>query len=124
MQISINSFYGEISERLKVTDTIWTLQKIAKISTVELYGSDIKKAYHVVGIPLWVASINNLILDFIHLFIMSLVVFFIAPLAFNAKTPANLALYFLSLAIFIIVCLAVGIILGLFIKSTSKLTMA
>ena len=91
---------------------------------VELYGSEIKKAYKVGGMPLWVASINNFISAFVHLFIMSLGIFFIAPLAFDAKIPANLDLYFLSLAIFIIVCLAVGTVLGLLIKSISKLTMA
>ena len=91
---------------------------------VELYGSEIKKAYKVGGIPLWVASINNFISAFIHLFIMSLVIFIIAPLAFDAKIPANLILYFFSLKIFIIVSLAVGTVLGLLIKNISKLTMA
>lgn len=96
----------------------------APIPLVELYGSEIKKAYKVGGMPLWVASINNFISAFVHLFIMSLVIFIIAPLAFDAKIPPDLALYFLSLAIFIIVSLAVGTVLGLLIKNTSKLTMA
>ncbi len=90
---------------------------------VELYGSEIKKAYKVGGIPLWAASINNFISAFIHLFIMSLVIFFISPLAFGAKTPINLIHYFLSLTIFIMASLMVGTILGLYIKSLSKLTM-
>ncbi|MBV7275279.1 ABC transporter permease [Clostridiaceae bacterium UIB06] len=90
---------------------------------VELYGSEIKKAYKVGGIPLWVAGVNNFISAFVHLFIMSLVIFFIAPLAFNTKIPENLILYFLYLGIFIIACVAVGTVLGVLIKSTSKLTM-
>ncbi|AHF07109.1 ABC transporter permease [Desulfitobacterium metallireducens] len=91
---------------------------------VELYGSEIKKAFTVGGIPLWVASINNFISAFVHLFIMSLMIFIVAPIAFEAKMPVHLALYFFSLAIFIIVSLAVGTVLGLFIKNTSRLTMA
>lgn len=90
---------------------------------VELYNSDIKKALKVGGIPLWIPSINNFISAFVHLFMMSLVIFLAAPLAFDAKIPGNSAAYFLSLAIFIITCLAVGTVLGLLIKSTSKLTM-
>lgn len=90
---------------------------------IEVYGSEIKKAYKVGGIPLWVATINNFISAFVHLFIMSLVIFFTAPIAFHAKVPENLALYFLCLAIFIIVCLAVGTVLGLLIKNPSNLTM-
>lgn len=96
----------------------------APIPLLELYSSEIKKAYKVGGIPLWVASINNFISALIHLFIMSFVIFFIAPLAFEATIPSNIPLYFFSLTIFIIVCLAVGTVLGLSIKSTSKLTMA
>jgi ABC-2 type transport system permease protein len=91
---------------------------------VELYGSEIKKAYKVGGIPLWIASLNNFLSALIHLFLMSLAIFFIAPLAYEAKVPENLAVYFLSLAIFIIACLSVGTVLGLLIKSASKLTMA
>ena len=90
---------------------------------VELYGSEIKKAYKVGGIPSWVATINNFISAFVHLFIMSFVIFIIAPLAFNAKSPTDLPLYFISLAIFITVSLAVGTVLGLLIKSISNLTM-
>lgn len=90
---------------------------------VEVYGSEIKKAYRVGGIPLWVESVNNFVSAFVHLFIVSLVIFFVAPHAFNAKVPENLSAYFISLAIFIIVSLAVGTMLGLLIKSASNLTM-
>lgn len=96
----------------------------APIPLVELYGSDIKKAYKVGGIPLWVATVNNFISGFVHLFLMSLVIFLIAPFSFNAKTPANIIIYLISLSIFIIVCLAVGTVLGLSVRSVSKLTMA
>lgn len=90
---------------------------------VQLYGSEIKNAYKVGGIPLWVGTVNNFISAFVHLFVMSLVIFFVAPKVFNSKVPVNLFSYFISLAIFIMVSLAVGTVLGLFIKSTSKLTM-
>lgn len=94
------------------------------VPLTELYGSEIKKAYKVGGIPLWTASVNNFISAFIHLSIMSLVIFLVSPLAFDAKIPENLLIYFLSLGIFIIASLSVGTVLGLFIKSASKLTMA
>ncbi|NLK88311.1 MAG: ABC transporter permease [Clostridiaceae bacterium] len=89
---------------------------------VELLGSDIKKAYRVGGIPLWAALINNFSAAFIHIFMMSLVIFFVSPAAFDAKSPANPAVNFISLAIFIIVSLMVGTIFGLYVKSSSKLT--
>lgn len=90
---------------------------------VELYGSEIKKAYKLGGIPLWVAAVNNFISSFVHLFIMSFIIFLIAPIAFHASTPTALPNYFISLIIFIMSCLSVGTVLGLFIKKSSKLTM-
>lgn len=90
---------------------------------VELYGSEIKKAYKVGNIPLWMAALCNFISGFIHLFIVSLVIFFIAPLAFHAKLPQNILVYFFTLILFCISCLMIGTTLGLFIKSASKLTM-
>jgi len=90
---------------------------------VELYGSEMKKAYKVGGIPLWVIAANNFISAFIHLMIMSTVIFFAAPVVFGAKVPSNVPLYFLSLALFTVVCLALGTLPGLFLKSVSKLTL-
>lgn len=93
------------------------------IPLVELYGSEIKKAYKVGGIPMWVPAVNNFISGFIHLSVVSIIIFFVAPIAFGAKVPTNLPLYFSSLAVFIVVSVAVGTILGLMVKSESKLTM-
>lgn len=90
---------------------------------VELYGSEIKKAYSIGGIPLWVVAVNNYISAFIHLLMMSLIIFIFAPLAYNATVPTHLWLYFFSLVIFIMASLAVGTVLGLFIRSATKLTM-
>lgn len=93
------------------------------IPLVELYGSEIKKAYKVGGIPMWVPAVNNFISSFIHLYIVSLIIFFVSPIAFGSKVPNNLPLYFISLAVFIMVSVSVGTILGLMVKSESKLTM-
>ncbi len=93
------------------------------VPLVELYGSEIRKAYKVGNIPLWVSAVNNFISAFIHLFIVSVVIFLIAPIAFDASTPSNIPLYFVSVAVFIATCVSVGTALGLYIKATSKLTM-
>lgn len=90
---------------------------------VELYSSEIKKAYKVGGIPLWVASVNNFISAFVHLFIMSLIILVASPMVFKAKVPEGLVIYFISLGVFIFACLTVGTVLGLAMKSASKLTM-
>ncbi len=90
---------------------------------VELYGSDIKKSYKAGGIPLWIGMVNNLISAFLHLLLMSTIIYLVAPIAFEASTPESTPFYFLSLCIFLLVCLLIGSLIGLCVKNASKLTM-
>ena len=45
------------------------------------------------------------------------------PILFEAALPTNLPLFFLALAIYVIVSLSIGSILGLVVKNQAKLTM-
>ena len=92
-------------------------------SLVQIYGSDIKNVYKANGIPLSLGVITNFISAFIHLFIMSMIIFFTAPLIFDAVHPENLPLYFGSLAIFITSSIAIGSALGVLIKDQAKVSM-
>lgn len=91
---------------------------------IEFYGSENKKAYQVGHIPLWTMAISNFISVMIHLFIMSMIIFFSAPLLFDAPIPGNLTVYFISLFLLLIASLSVGMVFGLFFKSASKMGMA
>lgn len=90
---------------------------------VEIYGSDIKKSYIAGNIPLWTAAAGNFLSAFVHMFIMSLIIFVTAPTLFDAVIPRNLVGYFLFLALLIAASLSIGMVYGVFIKSTSKLGM-
>lgn len=89
----------------------------------KIYGSEIKKSYRAGNIPLWTAMVGNFISGFIHLFLMSLVIFFVAPLLFHATVPTNLVVYFSSLALLIIASVSIGTVFGLYVNSPSKLAM-
>ena len=93
------------------------------IPLVELYSGDIKKSYKVGGIPIWVGVVNNYISAFVHLMITSLIIFLVAPLVFDARLPDKPLPYFGYLSIFLITCISIGVVLGLYVKSISKLTM-
>ncbi len=90
---------------------------------VEVFTTDIKKAYIVGGIPLWTVVSNNVISAFIHLSIMSLVILLAAPIIYKAVVPTNLLVFFTAQSIFILACVFIGTVLGLFAKSATKLTM-
>lgn len=92
-------------------------------SLVEVYGSDIKKAYKAGEIPLYLGWVSMALSAFIHLLVMCAVIYFTAPVAFGAALPADLPRYIASLAVFVAVSLAVGSVLGLAVKSQSRLTM-
>ena len=92
-------------------------------SLVEIYSSDIKKVYKANGVPLYLGLVLTNISAYIHLFIMSIILYIAAPLAFNAEIPKNPVLYFSSLAIFIAVSLSVASIIGLAVKDQSKTSM-
>ena len=92
-------------------------------SLVEIYSSDIKKVYKANGIPLYLGVVTHFISAFIHLFIMCSIIFFVAPIIFDAVIPTNLFVYFVSLAVFIATTLSIGCVFGLVMKNISKLTM-
>lgn len=92
-------------------------------SLVEIYNGDIKKVYKANGVPLILGLALTNISAYIHLFIMSIVLYIAAPLVFHAKIPENPGLYFISLAIFIAVSLSISSIIGLAVKDQAKTSM-
>lgn len=92
-------------------------------SLVEIYSTDIKKVYKANGVPLHLGLVLTNISAYIHLFIMSVVLYFAAPLAFNAEIPDNPGRYFISLAVFIAVSLSIASIIGLAVKDQAKTSM-
>lgn len=88
----------------------------------EMFGSEIKCAYHVGNIPLWTAAATNFISVFLHLMVSSAVICFLSPLVFDATAPTNLGVYFGALAITLIASILIGTVFGMLVKG-SKLTM-
>ena len=86
-------------------------------SLLEIYGSDIKKVYRANGVPLYLGMVSIFLSAFIHLSIMSAIIYLAAPVIFDASVPSNPPLYFSALAIFTTVSLSVGCVLGLSLKT-------
>lgn len=92
-------------------------------SLVEIYSSDMKKVYKANGVPLYLGLVLTNISAYIHLFMMSIILYIAAPLAFHAEIPENPMLYFASLAVFIAVSLGIASIIGLAVKDQAKTSM-
>lgn len=92
-------------------------------SLVETYGSDVKKVYKANGVPLYLGIVTMFLSAFVHLMINCVIIVLLAPILFEAALPVQLPFFFLALAIYIIVSLSIGSILGLIVKNQAKLTM-
>lgn len=92
-------------------------------SLIETYGSDIKEVYKANRVPLYLSLVTMFISAFVHLMIMCVIILLLAPILFKATLPTNFPLFFLALAIYIIVSLSIGSVLGLIVKNQAKLTM-
>ena len=92
-------------------------------SLIETYGSDVKKVYKANGVPLYLGLVTMFLSAFVHLMISCVIILLLAPILFEAILPEQLSSFFLALAIYIIVSLGIGSILGLAVKNQAKLTM-
>ncbi len=92
-------------------------------SLIETYGSDVKKVYKANGVPLYLGLVTMFLSAFVHLMISCVIILLLAPVLFDTTLPAQLPLFFLALAIYIMVSLSIGSILGLVVKNQAKLTM-
>ena len=92
-------------------------------SLTETYGSDIKKIYKANGVPLYSGLLTMFLSAFVHLMLSCVIILLLAPILFEAALPVQLPLFFLALAIYIIVSLSIGSVLGLAVKNQAKLTM-
>lgn len=90
---------------------------------IETFGSDVKKVYVSNGVPLSLCIFTMAISTFVHLMMMSCIIVVLAPLLFQASFPSNKLSFLIALAIYIIVSLSIGCVLGLVVKSQAKLTM-
>ena len=92
-------------------------------SLIETYGSDIKKVYKANGVPVYLGLVTMFLSAFVHLMIACAVIVLLAPILFEASLPTQLPLFFPALAIYMIVSLSIGSVLGLTVKNQAKLTM-
>jgi|AntAceMinimDraft_17_1070374.scaffolds.fasta_scaffold07551_3 ABC-2 type transport system permease protein len=92
------------------------------ISLNEVYGTDIKKMFHLGNIPSYVPMLSSVISSFIHFLILSIIIIVFGKLIYNANLPDNLFLFIVSLISFILASEGVGLLIGVFAKKASDIT--
>ncbi len=92
-------------------------------SLVEIYGTGVQKVYRANGVPRCLGLVLTNLSGYIHLLIMSGILYLAAPVAFSAEAPAHPGLYFGGLALFTAVSLSVASVIGLAVKDQAKTPM-
>ena len=82
-----------------------------------------KNAYQANGVPLSLGLFLTNISAFVHLLIMSFILYVIAPAAFDAKIPAHPGIHFVGLITLIAVSLSIASVIGLAVKDTANTSM-
>lgn len=91
-------------------------------SIVGFFGTDMRKAYRIGGVPPWTAAANGFVSACAHLLVVSCVIAALSPITFGAEPVAE-ALPFLGVALcFMAAAVSIGVFLGLLFKSQAKLS--
>lgn len=92
-------------------------------SLAEIYRSDVKNAYQANGVPLSFGLVLTNLSAFVHLLVMSFILYVAAPIAFDAKIPEHPFTYFGGLVILTVVSLSAASMIGLAVKDTADTSM-
>ena len=95
----------------------------APLPLVNMRESGTMRAFKVAGIPSWATLTVTAVSAFLHLFIVSLIIYAVSPIAFHSDLPAAPGLYFAVLAVFLFTSVGVGMLIGVCAPGQSYATM-
>lgn len=90
---------------------------------VKMRESGVLRAYRVCGIPGWAVLFIQSVSAFLHLLVVSIIIFFTAPMFFGTSYPQSVPAYFLTLFILLFASIALGLFIGVSARSQSIATM-
>jgi ABC-2 type transport system permease protein len=95
----------------------------APISLVRMRESNTLRAFKVNGIPTSAVLAVHALSAFIHLFIVSVVIYFLTPLLFKASFPVSPLFFFLCVALYLLASIGLGMLIGVIAPSQAYTTM-
>jgi ABC-2 type transport system permease protein len=92
------------------------------VPIVKMREAGVLRAYRVSGIPGWAVLLIHSLSAFLHLMVVTVIIFVTAPLLYGANIPQNIAAYFLILLILLFANIALGLLIGVSARSQSIAT--
>ena len=90
---------------------------------VKMRESGTLRAFKVNGIPGWAVLSVQAISTFVHLFLVSVIIYVVSPFAFHSDIPQVWGLYFVVLTIFLLASIGTGLLIGVVSRGQSFATM-
>lgn len=88
------------------------------------YGTTLRKAYQVGGIPFWAYLIQNLLSSLLHLMIMVTILLISAQVIFSATLSISYGMFYVAMIAYATLCILLSSLLALCLRKTNKMTMA
>lgn len=93
------------------------------VPVVKMREAGVLRAYRVSGIPGRAVLLIHSFSAFLHLLLVSVIIFVTAPLLYGAEVPKNMAAFFLVLLVLLFASIALGLLIGVSARSQSIATM-
>ena len=90
---------------------------------VKMRESGTMRAFKVNGISGTAVLTVQALSAFIHLFLVSVIIYFISPLAFHSQLPLSAGAYFAVVAVYLLACIGIGLLIGVTAPNQSTTTM-
>lgn len=90
---------------------------------VQMRESGIIRAFRVNGIPGAATLAVSALSAFLHLLIVSMIIYLISPITFHSMFPQNAAAYFGTLALFLFASVGIGMLIGVVARGQAFATM-
>lgn len=91
------------------------------VTLFEIYGTDIKKMFHLGNVPSFVPLVVSLIASFLHFLLLSLIIIVLGIIIYDAVVPSSLGVFVPSMLGFILASEGVGALIGMFAKKQSDI---
>jgi ABC-2 type transport system permease protein len=121
------SIMPDAKHTIIATMTIFSITMGALIGTpgsiIDYFKNDTRKSFKSAGIPMEAIVVATIVSGFVNLSVTAAIIYFVSPLVFAATRPENLGVYISGFFLLLLSTILIGTILGLYAKTSSKLSM-
>ncbi len=91
------------------------------VTLFEIYGTDVKKMFHLGNVPHYVPMAVSVVSSFVHFLTLSVLITGLGSLIYGASLPGNVGLFIVGMLGFVLASEGVGVLIGVFARKQSDI---